>query len=117
MSPGATTPEELEVLFEDAFVVRDQISAAGLFDQSSVLACTAVARAARGRAAIAELVERLWESDHTYVAEPRQVLQAGDTALVIGSHVVNVARRGPAGWSYAIALLGEFDHATERQEP
>jgi ketosteroid isomerase-like protein len=117
MSSGASTPEELEALFEDAFVVRDQIAAAGLFEHGSLLACTAVACPARGRAAIAELVERLWESDHIYVAEPRQVLQAGDTALVIGSHVINVARRGPAGWRYAIALLGEFDHATGRQEP
>jgi ketosteroid isomerase-like protein len=117
MISGASTPEELEALFEDAFVVRDQIAAAGLFERGSLLACTAVARPARGRPAIAELVERLWESDHIYVAEPRQVLQAGDTALVIGSHVINVARRGPAGWRYAIALLGEFEHTTGRQEP
>lgn len=117
MTSGASTPEELEALFEDAFVVRDQIAAAGLFEDGSVLACTAVARPARGRAAIAELVERLWKADQTYIAGQRQVLQAGDTALVIGSHVINVARRGPAGWRYAIALLGEFDHATERHEP
>jgi ketosteroid isomerase-like protein len=117
MTQGANTPEELEALFEDAFVVRDRIAAAGLFEDSSLLACTAMARPARGRASIAELVERLWESDRTYVAEPRQVLQAGDMALVIGSHVISVARRGPGGWRYAVALLGGYDDATERQEP
>jgi len=116
MSPGASTPEELEALFEDAFVVRDQIAAAGLFEDRSMLACTAVARPARGRAAIAALVERMWEVDQTYVAGPRQVLQAGDMALVIGAQAINVVRRGPDGWQYAIALLSGFDHATERQE-
>ena len=117
MTSGAGTPEELEALLEDAFVVRDRIAAAGLFEHGSVLACTALAHPTRGRAAIAELVERLWKSDQTYVADPRQVLQAGDTALVIGSHVISVARRGPGGWRYAIALLSGFDDATERQEP
>lgn len=117
MASGASTPEELEVLLEDAFVVRDQVAAAGLFEDSSVLACTATARPARGRAAIAEFVERLLASDQIYLADPRQVLQAGDTALVIGTHVISVARRGPRGWRYAIALLGGLDHATERQDP
>jgi len=117
MTQGASTPEELEALFEDAFVVRDQVAAAGLFEDGSLLACTAMARPVRGRAAIAQLVERLWGSGQTYVAEPRQVLQAGDMALVIGSHVISVARRGPGGWRYAIALLGGFDDATERQDP
>lgn len=70
MSSGASTPEELEALFEDAFVVRDRAAAAGLFEDGSVLACAAVPRAARGRVAIAALVERLWESDQTYVADP-----------------------------------------------
>jgi hypothetical protein len=117
MISGASTPEELEVMFEDAFVARDQIAAAGLFEDRSVLACTAMARPARGRAAIAALVERLWESDQTYVADPLQVLQADDMALVIGSHVISVALRREGHWRYAIALLGGFDHATERQEP
>ena len=116
MTSGANTPEELEALFEDAFVVRDQVAAAGLFEDGSVLACTTMARSARGRAAIAALVERLWAAHQTYVADPRQVLQAGDTALVIGPHVINVARRGPGGWRYAIALLSRFDDPTERQE-
>ncbi len=82
-----------------------------------MLACGPAPRAARGQASIAALVERLWESDQTYVADHRQVLQTHDTALVIGPQMVNVARRGPGGWRYAIALLGSFDNATERQEP
>jgi hypothetical protein len=45
------------------------------------------------------------------------VLQAGDTALVIGSHVINVARRGLGGWRYAIALLDHQEQTTERLRP
>lgn len=117
MSSGAGSPEELEALFEDAFVIRDRGAVAGLFEDRALLAAPAGSRVAQGRAAITALAVRLWESDRTYVADPRQVLQAGDTALVIGSHVINVARRGPDGWRYAIALLDMFYETTERQEP
>jgi len=116
MSQGAGTPEELEALFEDAFVVRDRRAVASLFEDSSVLAYPAAPRMAHGRAAITALVERIWDTDHTYVADPRQVLQAGDTALVIGSHVINVLRQSRGGWRYAIALVDRFDdNTTERQ--
>lgn len=117
MSQGAGTPEELEALFEDAFVVRDPVAVAGLFEDSSLFAYTAMPRLVHGRTAIAALVERLWDADQTYVADPRQVLQAGDTALVIGSHVINVVRRRRGGWRYAIALLDRFNDRNERQEP
>lgn len=115
MSPAASTPEELDALFEDAFVVRDGLAAARLFEHGSVLACTAMTHAARGREAITALVERLWVAETSYVADPRQVLQAGDTALVVGSQVISVARRGPGGWRFAIALLGGFDDTTREK--
>src|SRR5687768_12128964 len=37
MGPGAQTPEELETLFEDAFVVRDATALAQLFEEGAVL--------------------------------------------------------------------------------
>jgi ketosteroid isomerase-like protein len=115
VKPGAGTPEELEALFEDAFVLRDRFAVAGLFEDRAVLACALGPQVAQGRAAIAALARGLWDGDRTYVADLRQVLQAGDTALVIGTHVINVARRGPDGWRYAIALLDRFDDTTERK--
>jgi hypothetical protein len=42
----------------------------------------------------------------TYIADPRQVLQSRDTALVIAERAVNVMHRGRDGaWRYAISLL------------
>jgi len=41
-----------------------------------------------------------------YLASPRRVFQARDTALLVGDGVINVARRGPDGsWRYAISVL------------
>ena len=37
MRPGARTPEELETLFEDAFVVRDRDAIAELFEDGGLL--------------------------------------------------------------------------------
>ena len=37
MRQGARTPEELETLFEDAFVIRDRTALAGLFEDGAVL--------------------------------------------------------------------------------
>lgn len=113
MKPGAASPEELEALFEDAFVIRDRVAVAGLFEAGAVLAGAAGAHVAQGPPAIAASVAHLWGTGQTYVADPRQVLQAGDTALVIGSHAISVARRGSDGWRYAIALLGRCNESTE----
>jgi hypothetical protein len=117
VKPGASSPEELEALFEDAFVLRDRVAVAGLFEDGALLASAAGVHPAQGRAAIAALAARLWHANHTYVADPRQVLQADRTALVIGSHVINVARRGPGGWRYAIVFLDHREQTTERQGP
>jgi hypothetical protein len=102
---GARTPEELETLFEDAFVIRDRAALAGLFEERAVLVA-GDGRVARGSGAIARLATALWERDRTYVADPRQVVQARDLALILGEGAINVARRGgDGGWRYAIALL------------
>jgi Domain of unknown function (DUF4440) len=103
---GARTPEELETLLEDAFVLRDGAALAPLFEAGAVLAPGDGPRATRGRAAIAREAAALWARDRTYVAAPRRVLQARDTALVVGRWGIHVVRRGRDGaWRYAISLL------------
>jgi hypothetical protein len=104
MNAGAITPEELETLFEDAFVVRDRAEVRALFDDHAVVATERTE--ARGGEAIGLAVAELWARDHTYVAGTRRVLQARGTALVVadaGIHVVR--RRGDGTWRSTISLL------------
>jgi hypothetical protein len=106
MSTGARTPEELETLFEDAFVTRDAEALSAIFADGAVLALRADANAARGPTEIGRLAAALWDADRTYVAAPRRVVQARDIALVLADGAINVVRRGSDGaWAYAIALL------------
>jgi hypothetical protein len=113
MRKGARTPEELEMLFEDAFVIRDRDALAALFEEGAVLGDES--REARGVDEIAGLAGAIWESDRTYVAEPRRVLQARDTGLVVATRGINVVRRGSdGGWRYAIALLS-YDDTTKKE--
>ena len=114
MRQGARTPEELETLFEDAFVIRDREALAGLFEDGAVLVADHRGREARGGDEIARLAGDMWESHRTYLAEPSRVLQARRTALVVARRGINVVRRGSdGGWRYAIALLSCDDTATE----
>jgi hypothetical protein len=104
MRSGAQTPEELETQFEDAFVVRDRWTLAALFEDGAVLG--AAGREARGDEGIAGLAGELWECELTYLADPRHVLQARDSALVVSAGGINVLHRGADGaWRYSIALL------------
>jgi hypothetical protein len=106
MSPGATTPEELEAMLEDAFVLRDRHGLGVLFEDGAVLASQSVRREARGVEEIARLVSEAWERGGTYVADPRRIVQARETALVVAGHQIAVVRRGAdRGWRYAISLL------------
>ena len=104
MGRGARTPEELETLLEDAFVVRDSEAVARLFEDGAVL--EADGRQARGAVEIAHHASAMWDGDRTFVADPSRVVQARDTALVVAPGGVSVARRGSDGaWRYAISLL------------
>jgi hypothetical protein len=116
MRPGACTPEELETLFEDAFVIRDREALAQLFEDGAVLVAGDGLHEARGEE-IARFSTEMWERECTYVADPRRILQARDTALVVADRGINVARRGSDGaWRYAIVLLSlEDTTAKERQ--
>src|SRR6185295_7009917 len=114
MEPGARTPEELDTLFEDAFVTRDGTALTGLFADGAVLVAEGAAEA-RGLEAIASVARSMWERDQTYLAGARRVLQARDTALLVADGTLNVARRGQDGsWRFAISLLA-FTHANEEE--
>ena len=104
VTAGALTPEELDTLLEDAFVVRDHAAVPELFEADALLAASGAA-SARG-AGIATLVARLWAHDVTYIPGPRRVLQVNDTALIVTEHAISVVHRNvDARWRYAIALL------------
>jgi hypothetical protein len=106
MCAGARTPEELETLLEDAFVLHDQQALAQLFHPGALLVAGGGLPEARGRRQIARVAAQLWEPQRRYLADPRRVLQVRDSALVLAGHATNVVRRADDGsWRYAISLL------------
>jgi hypothetical protein len=112
---GAHTPEELEALFEDAFVLRDPGAVAPLFEARALLVARRGTREARGSEEIAQSAAALWSRDLAYVADPRRVIQAHDLALVLATQATSVVRRGGDGaWRYAISLLS-IDLMKEKQ--
>jgi hypothetical protein len=115
MRSGARTPEELETLFEDAFVIRDRAALAELFEAGAVLVDGS--REARGGDQIARLAGDMWEGDRAYLAESGRVFQARDTGLIVAKRGINVVRRGSdGGWRYAIALLSRDDATTKEEQ-
>jgi hypothetical protein len=108
MRPGAVTPEELESLLEDGFVLGGRQALAGLFEAGGVL-CAGPGPAAieaRGSEQITLAAGALCERGFSYLAGSQRVLQAGDTALVVARRAVNVMRRGAdRRWRYAVAYL------------
>jgi hypothetical protein len=111
---GAQTPEELEMLLEDAFVVRDRKALTALFEDGAVLGAGRCE--ARGDEAIAGLAEALWKRGLTYLADPRRVLQTRDRALVVAACGNNVLHRGEDGaWRYSISLLTFDTHSKENR--
>lgn len=112
MGAGARTPEELETLLEDAFVLHDPQALAQLFQPGAMLVVGGDLPEARGRRQIAQVATQLWDSERLYLADPRRVLQVRDTALVVSGRAINVVRRTDNGsWRYAISLL-DLDTAT-----
>jgi ketosteroid isomerase-like protein len=105
MTAGARTPEELDALIEDAFIQRDLAVLDDVFDHGAVL-MDAGGMPAHGREAIGHALADLWDRGCTYVARPRRVLQARNTALVVADAGIHVLRRGGDGaWRAAILLL------------
>jgi hypothetical protein len=115
MGAGARTPEELETLLEDAFVLRDNQALAQLFQPGAMLVVGGDLPEARGRRQIARVAAQLWDAERLYLADPRRILQARDTALVVAGRAINVARRTDNGsWRYAISLL-DLETATRER--
>ena len=106
MDPGGRTPQELETLLEDALLSCDADALSGLFRNDGVLVIGQAGRLTRGPADLNRVTALLERHPGGYVAEPCLVLQARRTALVMGEHAINVARRDRSGsWRYAISIL------------
>lgn len=106
MDSGGKTPEELETLLEDALLLSDPQAVARLFDDGSILITADGALRLCGRDDTLRFAAMLCEKGQCYLADPRSVFQARDTALLIGDGIINVARRSHDGsWRFAIALL------------
>jgi quercetin dioxygenase-like cupin family protein len=104
ITSGARTPEELETLFEDALLVRDHQVLTALFESGATLVMGGE-QPVRGGEAIARAALATRNGISTYVADPRRVLLARTSALVVTDRGVNVMHRGDDGaWRYAIIL-------------
>jgi hypothetical protein len=115
MEPGARTPEELETLFEDAFVTRDQEALARLFEDEAILVADGLVEV-RGVDEIGRVATAIWAGGRTYLADPRRILQSRGTALLMADGTLNVARRGSDGaWRFAISLLALTANKKEEQ--
>jgi uncharacterized protein DUF4440 len=115
MAAGAKTPEELDTLLEDAFVLRDRESVVALFDEAAVLVESGGLEA-RGTEDIVRAVAQLSARDRTYVARPARVLQAHGSALVLSDAGVHVLRRGGDGlWRATISFL-DLETSTTRED-
>jgi hypothetical protein len=113
MGAEPRTPEELDALLEDAFVLRDAATVSALFEPGAVLVA---GREVRGAERIAQAVTAMWQHDRTYLARPRRVVQAHDTALFVADQGISVMRRRAEGdWRFAIALL-DLDQDTGREK-
>ena len=115
MTAGGQTPEELETLLEDALLMHDAAALAQLFEDAGVLV-TSHGQPIRGPRQIARAARLLWQQQRGYLAGPRRVFQARDTALLLGDGVINVARRSTDGsWRYAISVLHDSQTRTGKR--
>ena len=114
MTAGARTPEELDALLEDAFVVNDREAPDVLFVDGAVLT-HAGGPEARGGEAIGQVLTDLWSRGCTYVARPGRVVRVRDMALLVSGTATHVLRRDRDGtWRAVISLL--HVHPTTREE-
>ena len=103
-STGGRTPEELEMLFEDALLLRDHQVLTALFESGATLVMGGE-QPIRGSDAIARAALATRKGIGGYVADPQRLLLARNIALAITDHGVNVMHRGDDGaWRYAIVL-------------
>ena len=116
MVTGASTPEELETLFEDAFVMCDPEQLSAIYADGAVLVADRDGPETRGADAIGRAATALSADGRTYVAASRRVVQTRGTALVMtGGGVHVLGRAGDGSWRFVISLL-DLDDATEQEQ-
>lgn len=104
MRGGASTPEELETLFEDTLMLRDGQALARLFEDGAVLVAEGRAPGG-GDVSIAPLALARWSGEQSYVADPQSVVQVQELALIVAERSINLARRARDGtWRYVIVF-------------
>jgi hypothetical protein len=104
MSFGASSPEELEAMLEDACLLNDASLLPSLFDADAVLLTRRTSQA-RGRSAIAKMIIDQLLDGGSYVAAPQLIMESGRLALIISGGATSVAQRSLDGWHYVISRL------------
>jgi hypothetical protein len=94
----AQSPEELEILLEDAIVLQDDAAVAALFEDGGVLVDKS--GCVNGCKRIAHLL-----SQQGYLASPSSVTVVSNVAIVVGPQTVNVSCRDTGGWRLVAAIL------------
>lgn len=95
---AAQSPEELEILLEDALVLQDDAAVAALFEDGGVL----VERSGvvRGCSQVTQLL-----TQQGYLAAPCSVTVVSNVAIVVGPQTVNVSCRDPGGGWWLVAAI------------
>lgn len=102
MTRGAASPEELELLLEDAILLGDAEAIDALFTSGGTLAAGELRPVGRGP----EMFKVLSSRNEGYVGGSSRIVQARRTALIIGKDAISVARRSRDGsWRFAICSL------------
>jgi hypothetical protein len=100
MTVHARSPEDLEMLLEDAFVLRDAAVLADLFEPGAVVASV------DGQHRVTDIGDAIWEL--RYWSDPRRIVYSARTAVVVGGRAVNVMHWSEDGsWRYAICVFDE----------
>jgi hypothetical protein len=110
----AHTPDDLDILLEDASVLGDPAGFRSLFDERALLV-DPWGREARGADAIAAAFRELRSRDGAYVACSSRVVRNGNGALVValgGTHVLRRTRG--RSWRVTISLLDPSTRTEER---
>jgi steroid delta-isomerase-like uncharacterized protein len=103
MAADARTPEELDSLLEDAFVLGDDHALGLLFEEHAVLADDQAETHGADQLPLWAAATR--HRQLTYLANPARVLQARDIALVLTERGASVMRRSADGsWRYLILV-------------
>ena len=74
MRRGARTPEDLETLLEDTFLLRSSAAIAELFEDGAVLVADGT-REVHGQEEIVRLARQMWQRNRSYLADPRRIVR------------------------------------------